>query len=207
MWLAYNSNYFSFLPLQFAWCSFCSLLKRLKIQKKQRLVSSNVGSTHQTRTQLGQLCPQRSTLSTVLTLSVSLWWAPCSLPPETGTASPPSCCPELPLTYRSKNRVCNSQQRAQFTAGITQSRSRPPFLWNLWGLCYRASKLYAGWGLCLHPAEGWSGDSGVKSLPDHFPASPLEGQLPAFPAEALRLRASLFSILCVIDTEQHLQIF
>lgn len=63
-----------------------------------------------------------------------------------------------------------------------------------------------GWGLCPDPAEVWFGDNGMKSLPDDFPASPLEGQLRAFPAEASRLKASLFSILCVVDMEQHLQI-
>lgn len=49
-------------------------------------------------------------------------------------------------------------------------------------------------GLCLDPAEVWFGDSGMKSLPDDFLASPLEGQLTAFPAEALRLKEPLFSI-------------
>lgn len=60
--------------------------------------------------------------------------------------------------------------------------------------------------LCPDPAGVWFGDNGKKSLPDGFPASPLEGQLIAFPAEALRLKAFLFSILCIVDTEQHLQI-
>lgn len=49
----------------------------------------------------------------------------------------------------------------------------------------------------------------MKSLPEGLsliPASPLGGQLTAFPAEALRLKAPLFSILSIVDMEQHLQI-
>lgn len=61
-------------------------------------------------------------------------------------------------------------------------------------------------GLCLDPAEVWFGDNGMKSLPGDFPASPLEGQLTAFPAAALTLKASLFSCLCIVDTDQHLKI-
>ena len=63
-----------------------------------------------------------------------------------------------------------------------------------------------GWGLCLDLAEVWFGDNGMKSLPVDFPASPLEGQLMAFPAAALRLKATLFFLLCIVGTDQHLQI-
>lgn len=87
MRLVYNSNYFSF-----AFSAVCLvlflLLSKTENMKKHRLVSSNLGSTHQTKT----LFPAGEALPTKEHFEHNaycepLWWSLLTAP-QTGTATP-----------------------------------------------------------------------------------------------------------------------